>query len=605
MNRFRVKLTLIFVLLIGASVLVAGVFTAGQLKQSYLDSLKENMERGIRIIMSSIEWEDEITKANESNIAYFEAQAAEMKQYLDHRITFIALDGTVLGDSDDVAENMNNHLDREEIEEAKTTLQAAFSTRYSTTLEQNMLYAAVPVIIEGELLGFVRSAVSLNAVDFQIQTMWEYLIVGLLILFIIAGVVSYRIAQKLTKPLEKIMGVAAQISDMNYTERVPIYSRDEIGKLGNAINTMASSLQQQMKKIKENETRLTSVLENMVSGVVMIDHHGKVALINRAAEEIIGYEADNVLGKPVEQANQPIELQEMIEKCMFTKESIRSEIVIYYPSERVLEVSLAPLEKDSKRTGIVIVLHDISEIRRLENMRSEFVANVSHELKTPITAVKGFAETLMAGAAENKETLDSFLKIIYDESARLDRLIADILQLSKVESKRVVLQFSPIHMTTFMEKMFNMMQSQAEEEKISLTMNVDEEIYVEADEDRLQQIVLNVLSNAINYTLEEGSVHVSVTFIQKNTKSEEDAIEIKIQDTGIGIPKKDLPRIFERFYRVDKARSRSSGGTGLGLSIVKHLIELHHGTISVESKVGIGSTFIIELPVLQEGLTLD
>lgn len=254
-----------------------------------------------------------------------------------------------------------------------------------------------------------------------------------------------------------------------------------------------------------------------------------------------------------------------------------------------------PIEQEGEEyEGMLLVLQDVTAIRRLERMRSEFVANVSHELKTPITAIKGFAETLIAGAVDDAETSRSFLQIIFDESDRLNRLIGDILELSKIESRRVPLYFSPVNMDIFMDKTLKLLEAEASRKVIELKMDLEAGLYMEADEDRLRQIVMNLLSNGINYTPEGGRVTVKMEGIN------EDHIRIRISDTGIGIPKKDLPRIFERFYRVDKARSRSSGGTGLGLSIVKHLIELHKGTISVTSEVGRGTTFIIELPVLQQ-----
>jgi two-component system phosphate regulon sensor histidine kinase PhoR len=234
----------------------------------------------------------------------------------------------------------------------------------------------------------------------------------------------------------------------------------------------------------------------------------------------------------------------------------------------------------------------------LERMRSEFVANVSHELKTPVAAVKGFAETLLSGAMEDPETARSFLTIIHDESERLNRLIGDILELSKIESRRSPLQFSPVNLSIFLARMTELLSAEAAKKDILLDVQTEDELFIEADEDRLGQILMNLMQNGINYTPEGGKVKVRAEIIVPDT-GEEEMIRITVSDTGIGIPKKDIPRIFERFYRVDKARSRSSGGTGLGLSIVKHLAELHHGTIRVESTIGVGSQFILELPLLQ------
>jgi len=234
----------------------------------------------------------------------------------------------------------------------------------------------------------------------------------------------------------------------------------------------------------------------------------------------------------------------------------------------------------------------------LESMRSEFVANVSHELKTPVAAVKGFAETLLAGAMDDPDTSRAFLNIIHDESERLNRLIGDILELSKIESRRSPLQFSPIDLPLLVGKLGDLMASEAAKKEITLDIQIEEGLFLEADEDRLDQILMNLMQNGINYTPDGGKVKVRAELIVKDDDDSE-VIRIIVSDTGIGIPKKDIPRVFERFYRVDKARSRSSGGTGLGLSIVKHLTELHHGTIKVESIVGVGSHFILELPVLQ------
>jgi two-component system phosphate regulon sensor histidine kinase PhoR len=248
---------------------------------------------------------------------------------------------------------------------------------------------------------------------------------------------------------------------------------------------------------------------------------------------------------------------------------------------------------------MLIVLTDVTDIRRLEKMRSEFVANVSHELKTPIAAIKGFSETLLSGALQDPSTSEAFLKIIFDESNRLDRLVMDILDLSKMESKRIPLFFAPIQLRGFVNAVFELVQAEADSRKITLSNAVEEGFYLEADEDRLRQILLNLIANGIHYSPGGEKVMVQAE-LYKNIEDGKDWVRITVEDTGLGIPKKDLPRIFERFYRVDKARSRVSGGTGLGLSIVKHLVELHHGQISVQSSLGVGSKFIVDLPLVHE-----
>jgi two-component system phosphate regulon sensor histidine kinase PhoR len=577
--------------MIALSVSTAGLFMAKTFKENHIDALEDNMIREMRIISARMEW-----KSGELSSLYdhYTNEAKELKRYTGARVTFIRNDGIVLGDSDWDPSQMDNHLNRVEVKEA-LEVGTGRAIRESDTANQNMMYVAIPVeIIPDQKPNIIRLAMSLNEVDQSIRNLTMVLVAGLLALFLIAALISYRIALSMTRPLEQITKVAKRIKNMDYRARVKVTKQDEIGELGNAINAMADSLLVQMTRIQQNENQLESVLENMINGIVMIDRNGIIVLMNRRAEEVLGFSARELVGRHFAEAKQQYELSQMIQEGMENKEHLREEITFYFPEERLLELNLVPIHSDGNEfSGVLLVLQDVSAIRRLERMRSEFVANVSHELKTPITAVKGFAETLLGGAVNDEETARSFLQIIYDESDRLNRLIGDILELSKIESRRVPLTFSPVEVDSFVSKSVKLMESEASRKNIELSMQIEPGLYVEADEDRLRQIVMNLLSNGINYTPDGGRVSVKVEGLG------DDHIRISISDSGIGIPKKDLPRIFERFYRVDKARSRSSGGTGLGLSIVKHLVELHKGTISVTSSLGVGSTFIIELPVLQ------
>lgn len=599
MHKFRARLTLIFIVLIGSSVLIAGLFMAQVLKESHIEALKTNMQRELRIILATMDWNRGGTDAEQ--LAYYGEQVNRLRQSADARVTFIRSDGKVLGDSDHSPEDMENHLQRKEIIEAEQTGVVGSDIRYSTTIQRNMLYVVVPVKNGTLTKGYVRLSMSLEEVEASILRVWYVLLFGLLAVFIIAALISFRVAWGITRPIEMITKVARQITNMDYKARVNVKKKDEIGQLGQALNRMADSLQLQMDRIQEDESRLKSVLDNMISGVMMIDRDSKIVLLNRSAEDILGFSVQELLGKKFDEAKQQFEFTQLIQECIDLREHIRDEMIFYYPSERILEINLSPISlNENEWAGVLIVLHDITAVRRLERMRSEFVANVSHELKTPIAAVKGFAETLLAGALNDKETAKSFLQIIFDESERLNRLIGDILELSKIESKRIPLQFSPVSVNTFVSNCVHVMTSEAKKKSIELEMQVEEDLYMEADEDRLRQILINLLSNGINYTPEGGKVKIKVESIFHGAEGmDNERIRMTITDTGIGIPKKDLPRIFERFYRVDKARSRSSGGTGLGLSIVKHLVELHKGSIRVESEVGMGTKFFIELPVIQ------
>jgi len=602
MNSFRSRLSIIMILLVGVSVTAAGIFMVKSFENRHLEELQDNMIREMNLILSYTEW----TAGEPAALfAEYTQHARQIKRDTGMRVTFIRGDGAVLGDSDHDAASMENHADRPEVMAAKAH-GIGREIRRSDTLKENMMYVAMAVDPQRGDSDVIRLAMSLSDVEASIRELWIVLITGLLVLFVIVAAVSYRIALGLTKPLEQITRVAKRIKNMDYVARVAVHKNDEVGELASAINSMADSLQEQMQRIRENESQLESVLDNMQSGIVMIDRNGSVVLLNRMAEEVLGFSARELVGRHYAGAKQQYELIQLIQEGLERREHLHDEITFYFPEERLLELNLVPIFQDGQEfTGVLLVLQDVSAIRRLERMRSEFVANVSHELKTPIAAVKGFAETLLGGAVNDQATAQQFLQIIYDESERLNRLIGDILELSKVESRRVPLQFSPVDLTPFMRKTLELLAPEAKRKDIRLELQAEEGLYVEADEDRLRQIVMNLLSNGINYTPEGGRVSVRIEPVTSGRPAagagphgEYDRIRIWISDTGIGIPKKDLPRIFERFYRVDKARSRSSGGTGLGLSIVKHLVELHRGTITVESTVGAGSTFMIELPVL-------
>lgn len=592
MKSFRMKLTLIMISMLAVSVFAAGILMIQTFKESHIDVLEDNMVSQMQFTAEKMEWR---SGDLEELIHYYTKEAQDIKRHTESRVTFIRSDGVVIGDSDYDAREMDNHLKREEVASALTQ-GIGRSVRKSDTMDQNMIYVAIPAqFAPGSEGYFIRFAKNLVEVDQSIKKLTMALVGGLLLLFVIAALISYQIAQSLTRPIEQITRVAKRIKNMDYRARVNFRKQDEIGDLGTAINAMADSLQVQMTRIKQNESQLESVLANMINGVVMIDAKGRILLMNRRAEEVLGFSASELVGRHFAEAKQQYELAQIIQEALDTRKHLKEEITFYFPEERLLELNLVPISQSGPGEfgGVLLVLQDVSAIRRLERMRSEFVANVSHELKTPIAAVKGFAETLLGGVVKDEETARSFLQIIFDESDRLNRLIGDILELSKIESRRVPLLFSPVELDSFVVKTFTLLEAEASRKGIQLVKNIEPGLYVEADEDRLRQIMMNLLSNGINYTSEGGRVTVSIQ------AKDHDHIRIQIIDTGIGIPKKDLPRIFERFYRVDKARSRSSGGTGLGLSIVKHLVELHKGTLYVTSSVGVGTTFTIDLPVIQ------
>ncbi len=594
MKPFRIRLTLIMMVLIGISMIGAGITMAKLFKDSHITALEENMSREIKLLSGTFQFTD---MNSTDAVSYYTEHAELISQLTNSRITFITREGKVIGDSEKNPLEMDNHSTREEeVIAAKEGIGRAI--RYSDTLDREMLYVAGAVHSEDGFDGYIRLSMGLDAVTEGLNRAWMIMAGGLVLLFVAATFVSYKVASSMTSPLEQITRVARRITDLDYDARVPIQRRDEVGQLAKAINAMADSLQAQLKTIRDNEDLLQSVLDNMTGGIVMISAEGEFALLNKASERMLDVKNSEMAGHSYKELKHHYELARLIEEGVERNEPIHEERSIYTPAERIVRLDGVPMVQDGTYRGMLFLLQEVTEIRRLEKMRSEFVANVSHELKTPVAAVKGFAETLLGGGVTDEKTARSFLQIIYDENERLNRLIGDILELSKIESKRVQLECSPVHLIEFFDSVLGTLSKVAEKKKISLSTNVPNELFIEGDEDKLRQIFMNLLSNAINYTHDGGSV--KVTAVNKQKADGTETVVFTVSDTGMGIPRKDLPRIFERFYRVDKARSRSSGGTGLGLSIVKHLVELHRGTITVESDLGIGSSFILELPLLQE-----
>ncbi|OWA34597.1 PAS domain-containing sensor histidine kinase [Saccharibacillus sp. O16] len=598
MRPFRSRLTLIMLLLVGISVLAAGLTMAKVFRDSHISSLEEYMAREINLLEDMLELP--AAPAEGENLPLvFENEAKRLAALTDSRVTFVAKDGRVLGDSQSKPGLMDNHLNREEIRDARPGV-PGHAVRYSETLGRDMLYVAAPIVSSGGFEGYVRLSMSLAIVEEGLQRGWVIMGTALAILFLIAALISYRIARGLTRPIEHIMETANRISKLDYDARVGSMGRDEIGQLGASIDNMADSLQTQMHTIRDNESLLQNVLDNMTGGIIMIDENEKIGLVNRQAERMLGVRADRIVGRSYTELKRFYDLTKFIREGLQHKARTHDELSLFVPEEKLIALDGVPMTiQDDSYHGMLFLFQDVSDIRRLERMRSEFVANVSHELKTPVAAVQGFAETLLAGGVKDEETARSFLKIIYDEGDRLNRLIGDILDLSKIESRRIQLDYAPVHMLTLFQSVSKVLEGAAEQKRIEIRLDVPEELFIEADEDRLRQIFINLVGNGVSYTPEGGRIIIKADeFMDEEYESER--IRFSVSDNGIGIPKKDLPRIFERFYRVDKARSRSSGGTGLGLSIVKHLVELHRGTISVESEVGSGSTFMVELPVLQE-----
>lgn len=582
MKTFRARITSLFLFLIGCSVLGTGVFLALLLQSSYIDSLSSRLIKESKMIAETIEWQK-----FEKELPLLQQEIEAFGTTLEARVTVFDLNGKVLGDSMNLKSNQTLEEEWKEIKPQQNN-----SSEVITIRRVNNLITAVPIIREGEIIGVVRLSSGLDEVNNSLSKVWLSLGGGLVIAYALAAFASSRVATSVTRPLEEMTQVAVDIAQKRFHRRVKEDGKDEIGRLGRAINRMAHSLQFQMETIRKSERRLTSVIESMESGLLMVNARGRVSIANKSFERQFGAKPSELVGIPYEEIHTTYDLSELISRCAQTGTRIRQEIHLDHPIERTLEANLAPMWVESNGIGVVAVFHDVTAIRRLEQMRKDFVANVSHELRTPITSIRGFSETLLDGAMRDPETCKDFLQIILDESIRLQRLVGDLLDLSSIESKQMAMNFEQFHIASFIKNVTKTLDEQARNKEQILRLDLPEDFEVKMDPDRLKQIVLNLVSNAIAYTPAGGKILVRVDQLAKQWR-------LVVSDTGMGIPEEDLGRIFERFYRVDKARSRDSGGTGLGLAIVKHLVEEYSGEIDVTSKVGEGTTFTIRFPIIQ------
>ncbi|OFH02264.1 two-component system histidine kinase PnpS [Listeria monocytogenes] len=588
MKKLWLKIGLSFFILFFVVMVIVGVFSGELMKSTYLNMKESQLEDDAKILLQTTNMENlDLDK----DAATIQKSLDPLGEDIDARITVIDSEGDVVADTKKDPEKLDNHMNRPEVTDIlKKGESVGISIRESDSLGYSMLYVAVPVKHQGKTDGVLRISISLESVDAAVAKLWGNLALIFGIALVIIAAISVFIARKITRPVREIIEVSTDLANHKYDSRIHGKISGELQDLSISVNTLAESLETQMFEIKQNEQRLNAIVQNLVSGVMLINVDKQVIMTNRTMYQILG--ETEITGKPFYEVIKSFALSQLIEGTFETKTIQQKEIILYFPREMILDASVSPiLGENGEITGIILLLHDITQIRHLENVRSEFVTNVSHELKTPVTALKGFAETLLDGAMYDEVLLKKFLTIIKEESDRLHRLIMDILALSRIEQNPVAENVELVDVDEVIEQSARTIFEMATEKniRVTITEKTSGSVMIETDRDKLQQIIINLLSNAINYTPVDGKVEVKLI-------EQEAEVIIEVTDNGIGIPAKDIDRVFERFYRVDKARSRHSGGTGLGLSIVKHLVENCGGRIEVESQEEVGSTFRVILP---------
>ncbi len=506
---------------------------------------------------------------------YKDSKLLSLYKFKDNlvRFTVINKEGEVIFDNE--ITKLDNHNNRQEIIDAFKNGSGS-SVRYSESLSTNMVYVATKI----DDNTVIRSSVPVNSIRVFTSGTLKYYIAIILLVFVLSLFLAVKLVKIIVYPINELQKVTSKIENGDLNKRAIIYNYDEIGFLAQTFNNIADQLEIRIIDSLDKKNKLEAILESMESGVIAIDNNENIILINSYSQKLFDLKEDNI-GKKISDCIIDYDLINFIREI---PEIGTKEIKLFHPIERELRVKKSPIINYLNNSiGIVITVQDITDIKRLENMRSEFVANVSHELKTPLTSIKGFSETLRY--VDDSETKNKFLDIIDKESERLTNLINDILILSNIENihKMESEYFNP---GDVIENVLDMVKSQAYKKSIIIKYNDCFNSEILGSKDKFHQLAVNLIENAIKYSNENGIVKIDLTL-------EEQYFVFKVKDNGIGIPKNDIPRIFERFYRVDK--SRSTRGTGLGLAIVKHIVKLFNGEISVKSKVGRGSTFTVKI----------
>jgi len=599
--RWKVTLATLFALACGF--VIAGILAARSLEEQELAQSGQALEVSTNLIAFDLR-PLLTTSLSLRATPQLQTIVRELSRRALARVTLVDSTGQVLADSavqDRDLAGVENHRTRPEIEQAVAT-GSGTDIRASHTTGDRTLYRAVRLNEPGTTSSplYLRLGLPMTALEQELTKLKRNLSLAFGSAFLIAVGLSVWLARGLTKPLSDMATAARQLAAGNHSVRIQTSSRDEVGLLADTLNHMTNELRSKIEELSEDRAQLLAMLTSMVEGVMVLDYKGRILQVNPALERMFGVTRTEARGRQSSEVFGHPKLNALVSTVLAQRTGQEDEIILT-PSGRCLDVeaSVAGGEQDNEACA-VLVFHDITELRRLENIRKDFVANVSHELRTPLTSIKGYVEALLDGGKDDPETSVRFLDIILKQSDRLNLILEDLLQLSKIESGQVQFKQEPLHIGSVVERTIAMVKPLADKKHHRLSSQIAADLpLISGDQERLVQVLANLVDNAIKYTPEGGLITVAARRIPvaKNTAHEQcDGIELTVTDTGIGIPERDRPRVFERFYRVDKARSRELGGTGLGLAIVKHIVEGHGGQVWVEGNVPSGSRFVVRLP---------
>jgi len=569
---FFSKIFIGYLLIIFALSSLILVLSLNTIRKFYRDTLTDHLKTLGYTLNSEVAHLSDTGRANQ-----LDGFIKHLGSKIQTRVTIIAVNGTVLADSEENIQLMENHSHRPEVVEALQG-KTGKSIRYSSTANRDMLYVAVPIEKDGKITGVIRTSLFLSDID-NLLTKLNYLVAGISLgIVFIALLGAFLISNSVVRPIRHLTLASRKVASGDFSARVFLKTKDELWGLANSFNRMNEEMEKMFSELGQQKEELKSIIDSLQEGLLVLDKQGRVIRSNESFRKIVGNQA--VEEKLYWEIMRYPRLTELLKNAGNRREKFMEELTI---GNRVFICSGAPLEGGE---GVVSIFYDITEIKKIEKVKKDFVSNVSHELRTPLTSIKGYAETLR----NEVDTVPGkkYLEIIERNTDRLVNIVNDLLLLSNLEEK-AVLELEDVDLRVFLENVIRIFDQRLKDKQLSLVIDVKENLpRIKADLFKLEQMLVNLLDNAVKYT-DRGEITVSLDVHDKR-------VRIQVRDTGIGIPKDDIPRIFERFYVVDKSRSRRSGGTGLGLSIVKHIVLLHHGTIDIESALGKGTSVTVNLP---------
>ncbi|MGC9977045.1 MAG: ATP-binding protein [Syntrophales bacterium] len=578
-SRLLYRIFASYVVLILLTAVVMGLMYARQKKGDMINEIRNDLSSQVRI-------------AALSGMGDIERKLPQLADISRSRVTVIDFSGRVKGDSEKDMTQMDSHLNRPEIQEARIKGRGE-AIRYSQTLGVDMLYVAFPVLEGKEVRGYLRFARPLFEVQKTVDQQYSYIYKCILFAIIPSFIIAFLLARKLILPIEKIFSYTHRVSSGEASGTLLIESNDDVGQLEKDINRMVQEQQERVRIAHEEKAKLEAAFASMTEGVLVINDQNRIEYINRSLKDALGNEGiTDVLDKTPLEAFMNAELQDALGQFRGSGGPLLREITLGWEVPIILDVNISAVQGlPAGEQKTMMVFHDVTRIKKLEKIREDFVANVTHEIKTPLTAIIGFIETLERGAIKEEATAKKFLHIISENAHRLGRLVDDLLLLSSIELGERTLRFENISIASVIDSVLPMFETKAAEKSLTVDKRIPDGLpVIWADRDGMAQILVNILDNAVKFTPSGGKISISA--LQDNSGF----VVVRVTDTGTGIQKSEIPRLGERFYRADKARSRELGGTGLGLSIVKHLVKAHKGSIDIESQVGKGTTVSLAFP---------